>query len=99
MYQSPTRCLQRLVPSAIEEIALAGGKEAFDAMPCVHFQHVAADDSLRGAPLPNGERSGHDIVRRAEMGADATALGAKLLQLMRGQKAIQTFRHGSCFGA
>src|SRR6266480_867692 len=94
MYQGPARCLQRLVAGSIEEIALAGGEEAFDAMACVHFQHVAADHTLRGAPLADGERSGHDIVRTAEMVADAAALGAKLLQLMRGQKAVQTFRNG-----
>src|SRR6266481_1349901 len=98
MYQCPARCLQRLVAAPIEEIALAGGEEAFDAMTCVHFQHVAADHTLRGAPLPDGERSGRDIVGRAEMGADAAALGAKLLQLMRGQEAVQTFRNGLRFG-
>ena len=32
------------------------------------------------------------------MGADAAALGAKLLQLMRGQEAVQTFRNGLRFG-
>jgi hypothetical protein len=53
-------------------------------MAGVDFQHVAADRTLRGAPLPDGERSGHDIVRGAEMSADAAALGAKLFQLMRG---------------
>jgi len=47
-------------------------------MACVDFQHVAADHTLRGAPLPDGERSGHDIVGGAEMGADCGgALGAK----------------------
>src|SRR5260370_27233374 len=74
MYQCPARCLQRLVAGLIEKIALAGGKEAFDAMACVHFQHVTADHTRRGAPLPNGERSGQDIVGRAEMGADTAAL-------------------------
>src|SRR5712672_895561 len=99
MYQCPAGCLQRLVAAPIEEIALAGGEEAFDAMACVHFQHVAADHTLRGALLPDSERSGHDIVGRAEMGADAAALGAKLLQLVRGQEAAQTFRNGLRFGA
>src|ERR1700719_763376 len=98
MYQRPTRCLQRLVAGPIEEIALAGGGEAFHATACVHFQHVAADHTLRGAPLPDGESSGHDIVGRAEMGADTAALGTKLLQLMCGQEAVQTFRYGSRFG-
>src|SRR6266436_3445655 len=68
-------------------------------MACVDFQHVAADHTLRGAPLPDGERSGHDIVGGAEMGADAAAFGAKLLQLMRGQEDVQTFRNGLRFGA
>src|ERR1700674_1722616 len=99
MYQCPARCLQRLVAGPIEEIALAGGEEAFDAMACVDFQHVAAHHTLRGAPLPDGERSGRDIVGGAEMGADAAALGAKLLQLMRGQEAVQTLRNGLRFGA
>ncbi len=67
-------------------------------MACVHFQQVAADHTLRGAPLPDGERSGQDIVGGAEMGADAAALRAKLLQLMRGQEAIHTFRNGLRFG-
>src|SRR6478672_7498852 len=98
MYQCPARCLQWFVAGSIEEIALAGREEAFDAMACVQFEHVAADHTLFGAPLPDGERSGHDIVGRAEMRADAAALGAKLLQLMRGQEAVQTFRNGSCFG-
>ena len=30
--------------------------------------------------------------------ADTAALGAKLLQLMRGQEAVQTLRNGSRFG-
>src|SRR5271166_784540 len=97
MYQCPARCLQWLIAGSIEEIALAGGEEAFDAMACVQFEHVAADHTLLGAPLPDGERSGHDIVGRAEMRADATALGAKLLQLMRGQEPVRTFRNGSRF--
>ena len=62
MDQCPARCLQWFIAGPIEEIALAGGEEAFDAMACVDFQHVAADHTLRGAPLPDGERSGHDIV-------------------------------------
>src|SRR5271166_1368346 len=99
MYQCPARCLQWLIAGSIEEIALAGGEEAFDAMACVHFEHVAADHTLLGTPLPDGERSGHDVFGRAEMRADAAALGAKLLQLMRGQEAVQTFRDGSRFGA
>src|SRR5260370_19677994 len=98
MDQCPARCLQWFIAGAIEEIALAGGEEAFDAMACVDFQHVAADHTLRGAPLPDGERSGHDIVGGAEMGADAAALGAKLLQLMRGQEAAQPFRNSLRFG-
>src|SRR6266436_9929854 len=98
MDQCPARCLQWFIAGPIEEIALAGGEKAFDAVACVDFQDVAADHTLRGAPLPDGERSGHDIVGRAEMRADAAALGAKLLQLMRGQEAVQTFRNGSRFG-
>src|SRR5260221_947035 len=99
MYQCPARCLQRLVAATVEEIALAGGEEAFDAMACVQFQHGAADHSLRGARLPDGERRGQDIVGGAEMGTDAAALGAKMLQLMRGQETVQTFRNGLRFGA
>src|SRR5260370_31545512 len=99
MDQCPARCLQWFIAGPIEEIALAGGDEAFDAMACVDFQHVAADHTLRGAPLPDGERSGHDIVGGTEMGADAAAFGAKLLQLMRGQEDVQTFRNGLRFGA
>jgi hypothetical protein len=38
------------------------------------------------------------IVGRAEMGTDTTALRAKLLQLMRGQEAVQAFRNGLRFG-
>src|ERR1700732_4884593 len=98
MYQCPARCLQWFVAGSIEEIALAGGEEAFDAMACVQFEQVAAEHTLLGAPLPDGERSGNDVVGRAEMRADAAALGAKLLQLMRGQEAVQTFRNGSRFG-
>src|SRR6516164_2164274 len=98
MYQCPARCLQWLVPGSIQEIALAGGEEAFDAMACVHFQHVAADNTLRGAPLPDSECSGHDIIGRSEIPADAAALGAKLLQLVRGQEALQTFHNSLRFG-
>src|SRR5208337_4682044 len=99
MYQCPARCLQRLVAGMIEEIALAGREETFHGMAGVYFQHVAADHTMRSAPLADGERSRHDIVRRAEMGADAAALGAKLLQLVRRKEAVQTFRNGLRFGA
>src|ERR1700719_3322704 len=99
MHQCPTRCQQRLVARAIEEIALAGREKAFHAMACVDFQDEDADYAMGGAPLPDGERSGHDIVSRAEMGADAAALGAKLLQLMRRKESVQTFRNGASFGA
>ena len=67
-------------------------------MACVQFQNVAADHTLRGAPLPDGKRSGHYIVGRAKMGTDTAALSAKLLQLMRRQEAVQAFRNGSRFG-
>jgi hypothetical protein len=39
---------------------------------------------MRGAPLADGKRAGQNIVRRAKMSADSTALGAKLFQLMCG---------------
>src|ERR1700732_13300 len=98
MYQCPARCLQWFVAGSIEEIAAAAGEEAFDAMACVQFEQVAAEHPLLGAPLPDGERSGNDVVGRSELRADAAALGAKLLQLTRGQEAVQTFRNGSRFG-
>src|SRR5262249_53002300 len=56
----------------------------------VYLQHVATDDSVRGAPLANGQRDGRDIAGGAKMGADSAALGAKLLQLMFGQEADHT---------
>ena len=53
---------------------------------------------ILGHGLPDGKRSGHYIVGRAEMGTDTAALRAKLLQLMRGQEAVQAFRNGLRFG-
>src|ERR1700758_2108332 len=98
MCQCPAGGLQRLVTGPIEKIALAGGIEGLDAMARVHFQQVAADNALRGAPLPNGERGGQDIVGGAEMGADSAALGTKLFELMHGQEAGETPRNYFCFG-
>src|SRR6516165_7966639 len=91
MDQCPACCPQRLViVGAIEEIALAGRTEALSPVARVYLQHVATDDSVRGAPLANGQRDGGDIAGGAKMGADSAALGAKLLQLMFGQEADQT---------
>src|SRR5262249_23629147 len=82
MDQCPACCRQRLViVGAIEEIALAGRTEALSPVARVYLQHVATDDSVRGAPLANGQRDGRDIAGGAKMGADSAALGAKLLQL------------------
>src|SRR5215472_10353479 len=91
MNQCPACCSQRLVTvSAIEEIALTGRTEALGSMVRVYLQHVATDYSARGAPVTNGQCNGCDIVGGAEIGADAAALGTKLLQLMFGQEADQT---------
>jgi len=60
-----------------KEIALASGEQTLDAMARIHFQRVAADNALRGSPLPNGECRGQDVVGRTEMGADSAALRAE----------------------
>jgi hypothetical protein len=99
MQQRPARRLQRLVNvGPIQEIALAGGDEALEAMASVHFQQVSAENATRGAPLANGERGDCNIIGGAEIGADSAPLGAKLFQLMFGKEAEQTSGNGLRFG-
>lgn len=91
MWSAKARCRR------IQEIAFARGKQAFNPVVQVQFEEIAADDAPRGFPLPDGKRRSPNIVRRAEMRADAATLGAKLLQLARRQEVEHTPVDGAGF--
>src|SRR5262249_49815135 len=83
--------MQRLMArAAIEKVALAGGRQAFDAVPGIHLELVAAYHAARCADLPDGEGARRYIVVRAEMRANASALAAELLQVPLGVEFGQT---------
>src|SRR5260370_32600076 len=63
-------------------------------MAVIKRHHVATDNSAVSPRLAKGQRSSCNIIGRAEMRADAAALGAKLTQLLLRQEPDETIKDG-----